>query len=180
MELFKNTNFDFLGHKWPFIIASLVLSVAGLLSLAVKGGPRYGIEFKGGMIMTVKFAQPPDVEKLRGALTRALPSPPSVQSFGGTNEIEIEVGLDPVAAAKDPNAGLDRSKQIVLDTLASTFGGSANGKLDLNNASGGQVAARLTDPLQRAGVQLSQQQVDQLGADIVAWRDQHGGLVTKI
>ena len=29
MELFKNTNFDFLGKKWPFIIASLVLTVAG-------------------------------------------------------------------------------------------------------------------------------------------------------
>ncbi len=58
MELFKKTNFDFLGHKWPFIIASLVLSVAGLISLAREGGPRYGIEFKGGMLMTVKFAEP--------------------------------------------------------------------------------------------------------------------------
>ncbi len=36
MELFKQTNFDFLGYKWPFIIASLVLSVLGLGSLAVK------------------------------------------------------------------------------------------------------------------------------------------------
>jgi preprotein translocase subunit SecF len=180
MELFKKTNFDFLGHKWPFIIASLVLSVAGLLSLAVKGGPKYGIEFKGGMIMTVKFAQPPDIEKIRRALDRALPSPPSVQSFGGSNEIEIEVGLDPAAARKDPNAGLDRSRQIVLDTLAATYGQAANGKLDLNNAGAAQVAARLADPLQRAGVQLSQPQIDQLATDIIAWRDQHGGLITKI
>src|ERR1700712_3690997 len=134
MELFKKTNFDFLGHKWPFIIASLVLSVAGLLSLAVRGGPKYGIEFKGGMIMTVKFAQAPDIEKIRAALTRALPSPPSVQSFGGSNEIEIEVGIDNTAASKDPNAGLDKSKQIVLNTLAATYGQPANGKLVLNNA----------------------------------------------
>jgi preprotein translocase subunit SecF len=180
MELFKKTNFDFLGHKWPFIIASLVLSVAGLLSLAVRGGPKYGIEFKGGMIMTVKFAQKPDIEKIRAALDRALPAPPSVQSFDGSNEIEIEVGIDNAAAAKDPNAGLDRSRQIVLNTLAATYGQPGNGKLDLNNAGGAQVAARLADPLQRAGVQLSQQQVDQLGADIIAWRDQHGGVVTKI
>ena len=33
MELFKNTNFDFLGKKWPFIIASLILTVAGLVQL---------------------------------------------------------------------------------------------------------------------------------------------------
>src|SRR5438034_9580389 len=103
MELFKKTNFDFLGHKWPFIIASLVLSVAGLASLALKGGPRYGIEFKGGMIMTVKFAQAPDIEKVRNVLTKALPLPPSVQSFGTSNELEIEVGIDEAAARKDPN-----------------------------------------------------------------------------
>ena len=36
MELFKNTNFDFLGKKWPFIIASLVLTVAGLGSLIAR------------------------------------------------------------------------------------------------------------------------------------------------
>ena len=58
MELFRNTNFDFLGKKWPFIIASLVLTVAGLVSLAMKGGPRYGIDFKGGTLMTVKFQTP--------------------------------------------------------------------------------------------------------------------------
>src|SRR4051812_23247612 len=110
MELFKKTNFDFLGHKWPFIIASLVLSVAGLVSLAVRGGPKYGIEFKGGMIMTVKFAQPPDIQKVRSVLGRALSAPASVQTFGGSNEIEIEVGQDNAAAAKDANAGLDRNK----------------------------------------------------------------------
>jgi preprotein translocase subunit SecF len=180
MELFKKTNFDFLGHKWPFIIASLILSVGGLISLAVKGGPRYGIEFKGGMIMTVRFAQAPDIEKIRGALTRALPLPPSVQSFDNSNEVEIEVGIDEAAAKKDPIAGLDRSKQIVLTTLASTFGQPGNGKLDLNNASAGQLSARISDPLQRAGVQLSQQQVDQLATDVIAWRDQHSGLITKI
>ena len=37
MELFKNTNYDFLGKKWPFIIASLILTVAGFASMAIKG-----------------------------------------------------------------------------------------------------------------------------------------------
>jgi len=41
MEIFKQTNFDFLGKKWPFIIASLILTAAGLASLAIKGGPKY-------------------------------------------------------------------------------------------------------------------------------------------
>ena len=68
MELFKNTNFDFLGKKWPFIIASLVLTVAGLASIAMQGGLKYGIDFKGGALMTVKFASTPPVEQIRNAM----------------------------------------------------------------------------------------------------------------
>ena len=59
MELFKSTNYDFLGKKWPFIIASLVLTAAGLISIAAKGGLKYGIDFKQGVMMTVKFAYTP-------------------------------------------------------------------------------------------------------------------------
>jgi len=65
MELFQNPNYDFLGFKWPFIIASLVLSVAGLSSIALKGGLRYGIDFKGGTLITVKFAGKPPVDEIR-------------------------------------------------------------------------------------------------------------------
>ncbi len=68
----------------------------------------------------------------------------------------------------------------MLDTLAKTFGQPGNGKLDLNNASGGQLADRLRDPLQRAGVQLSDPQVDALATAIVGWRDQHGGLISNL
>ena len=71
MELFKNTNYDFLGKKWPFIIASLVLTVAGLASIAAKGGLKYGIDFKEGALMTVKFAYPPPLDRIRSAMSRS-------------------------------------------------------------------------------------------------------------
>jgi preprotein translocase subunit SecF len=175
MELFKQTNFDFLGHKWPFIIASLVLSVLGIGSLIFHGGPRYGIEFRGGMLMTVRFAGQPQIEQVRSALSKTLPSPPSVQTFeSGSNEIEI--GTD---GADD--ASLAKNRAIVLDTLAKTFGSPANGKLDLNNAVPSQLADRLRDPLQRAGVQLSDDHVNQLAAAALGARDkQFSGVLTKI
>src|SRR6267154_2741537 len=142
MELFKQTNFDFLGKKWPFIIASLILTAAGLVRLAVKGGPRYGIEFKGGMLMTVKFQGEPPIEKIRSALTAVLPNPPEVETFeSGSNEIQIGTeGAD--------DATLAKNRELVIDTLAKTFGQPGNGKLDLNNASAGQLADRIRDPLQ--------------------------------
>jgi preprotein translocase subunit SecF len=174
MELFKNTNFDFLGKKWPFIIASLILTVAGLGSLAVKGGPRYGIEFKGGMLMTVKFQGAPPLDQVRSSLSKALASPPSVETFE-SNSNEIAIGTE-----GSDEATLATNHQLVLDTLAKTFGHPDNGKLDLNNASGGQVADRLRDPLLKAGVSLSDPQVDQLGAAIVGYRNQHGGLLANL
>ena len=45
MELFRDTRFDFLGRKWWFILPSLILTLAGLVSLLVNGGPRYSIDF---------------------------------------------------------------------------------------------------------------------------------------
>src|SRR5258708_3595788 len=168
MELFKQTNFDFLRYKWHFIIASLILSVAGLISLAAHGGPRYGIEFQGGMVMTVRFQNTPPIEQVRTVLSKALAVPPSVQTFeNGSNEIEIGTASGP--GVKDADQDLARSRQIVLDTLAKTFAQPGNGKLDLNNATAGQIATRLADPLQRAGVPRSQQQVDQLAASITRY-----------
>ena len=174
MELFKNTNYDFLGKKWPFIIASLVLTAAGLISLIAKGGPRYGIEFKGGMVMTAKFQSAPPIEKIRSVLSQRLSNPPTVQTFeSGSNEVAIGTdGAD--------NEALAKNRQVVLDTLAANFGQPGNGKLDVNNASIGTLAGRLRDPLQRAGIAMSDQQVGQLSTDVMKARDQKGGLLASL
>lgn len=174
MELFKNTNFDFLGKKWPFIIASLVLTAAGMGSCAIKGGPRYGIEFKGGMLMTAKFQTAPNIEKVRSVLSAKLPNAPTVQTFeSGSNEVEIGTdGAD--------NEALAKNRQIILDTLAANFGEPNNGKLDLNNASSGSLAGRLRGPFQTAGIALSDAQVNDLASAVMSARDQKGGLLASV
>jgi preprotein translocase subunit SecF len=121
----------------------------------------------------VKFASEPPVEKVRSALSSVLSSTPTVQSFeNGSNEIVIgtEGGNDQLLA---------KNRQLVLDTLAKTFGQPGTGKLDLNNASVSQLTNRLRDPLQQSGVQLSDQQVSQLAAAILTVRDKQGGLITN-
>ena len=175
MELFKQTNFDFLGKKWPFIIASLILSISGLVSLVVRGGPRYGIEFKGGMVMTVKFQSAPPVEQVRSSLSKVLANPPSVVTVeSGVNEIQI--GTEGSDAAT-----LDKNLKLVQDSLAATFGHPGNGKLDLNNASVNDLAGRITDPLQRAGVSLSDPQVKDLATAILNVRDrQNAGVLPNV
>ena len=165
MELFRNTNYDFLGKKWPFIIASLVLSVAGLASLALKGGPRYGIDFKGGTLMTVKFQGPPPEDQIRSAIGKRIKGEATVQNFvGGANEVSIGTeGADDKA--------LNENRRIVLDTLQNTFGQPASGKLDFNNTSEGALTDRLRDPLLKNGVALSDAQLQTLAGEMLGFRN---------
>ena len=114
MELFKNTNFDFLGKKWPFIGMSLVLTAAGLVSLVLKGGPRYGIDFRGGALVIVRFAQRPPVDEVRKALGKRLPSI-EVQEVTGTND-------DIIGTDVHDDKQLEAAEQTIVDELKSSFG----------------------------------------------------------
>ncbi|MBI4910338.1 MAG: protein translocase subunit SecF [Acidobacteria bacterium] len=163
MELFRKTNFDFLGKKWPFIIASLVLTVAGLGTMVMKGGPRYGIDFRGGVNMAVKFVQTPPVDKVRSALSSKISGEISVVENRTDNELLIGTEL------KDEKA-LDAARKTMQETLAATFGGTS-GKLDLHNTGAQALVDRLRDPLQRASVPMNDQQLRDLTKGILAYRD---------
>src|SRR5690348_13723155 len=167
MELFKNTNFDFLRWKWPFIGASVVLSVAGIVSILVHGGLRYGIDFKGGALMTVKFAYAPPIEKIRAAMGKKVKGDVSVQNFTDPSSVnEVAIGTE-----LEEEKLLNVNRQAMADVLTATFGQPQSGKLDLNNASQAQLADRLRDPLARAGVALSDQQLQKLVLDILNFRN---------
>ncbi len=169
MEFFKNTNFDFLGKKWPFIGASLVLTVAGLVSLVIKGGPRYGIDFNGGALMYLRFNQEPPVEKIRSALSGKIPGEISVQQISGRQE--VLVGTE-IAGEKE----LNQNRQIIEDTLRATFGGT-EGKLDLNNSSAEQLADKLREPLLQSGVAMSEQDLQDMARAIEQYRAGNGGIL---
>jgi preprotein translocase subunit SecF len=177
MELFKNTNYDFLGKKWPFIIASLVLSVAGLTSVVLKGGLKYGIDFKEGALMQVKFAYPPPDNKIRQAMLQQVKGEVSVQDLSGggvTNEVEI------ATEAKGQGEGqLAANRQDMERVLTATFGKPGSGKLDLNNTSRESLANRLREPLARAGVAMSEDQLQAVVGNLLdEINTRHSGLIT--
>jgi preprotein translocase subunit SecF len=171
MELFKSTNFDFLRYKWPFIGASLVLTAAGLISLAVKGGPKYGIDFKSGSLMYLRFNQEPPVQKIRSVLSEKISGEISVQQISG--KPEVLVGTE-IADEKQLNV----TRQTIEDTLRVTFGG-VQGKLDLNNSSAGQLADTLRDPLVKAGVNLNEDDLQSLAKAMEDYRNSHGGILNS-
>jgi preprotein translocase subunit SecF len=171
MELFKNTNFDFLGKKWPFIGLSLLLTAAGFISIGMKG-MRYGIDFKGGAQMSLRFAQEPPVQQIRTALESKLPGEIVVQQVSGKPEVLIGTEI------KDEKE-LNANRQLIDDTLRGMFGG-ADGKFDLNNSSSTELADRVRGPLQQAGVPLSEQDLQDLCAAINSYRADHGGILRSV
>ena len=95
MELFKNTCFDFLGRKWWFILPSLILTFAGLISLVVNGGPRYSVDFLGGAVMDVRWEGAPPIERIRAAVSSRLSgvSVVAAHDLTGSNEVLVSAEL---------------------------------------------------------------------------------------
>jgi preprotein translocase subunit SecF len=91
MELIKpDVNIDFIGKRKIALFVSLAILLVGLVSLVVKGGPDYGIDFAGGMIVQVKFDQDTNAAKIKQALAATGLEGLSVQTFGdGENEFLI-------------------------------------------------------------------------------------------
>ena len=51
MQLFKKTNFDFIGMRYRAYLFSGLILGSGIVSLVLKGGPKLGIDFKGGNLV---------------------------------------------------------------------------------------------------------------------------------
>jgi preprotein translocase subunit SecF len=173
MEIFKKTNFDFLGKKWPFIILSLLLTAFGLASLWIKGGPKYGIDFNGGALMDVNFIKRPPAEAIRSVLHQKISGDIEVQEISNSQEMLISTG------ARD-----NRALQIVRNDMIATLNGAYNpdsgGKLDINNVGQLALTDRLRDPFTRAGVVLSDDQLQTLTKAITSFRDSRSGLIHSL
>src|SRR5215470_10061703 len=96
IELFKQPNIDWMGKAKYFYALSGILLLAGWSSIFAKGGLYYGIDFKGGTNVDVKFSKPPDIDQLRKALSSQGLGNSEIQSIGdiagNSNEVLIFVG----------------------------------------------------------------------------------------
>ena len=93
MELIKpGINIDFVGRrKLAFAISGLLILMT-VVSLLLHGGPNYGIDFAGGILVQVKFKATTDAGAIKKALEPLGMSDALVQGFGrGKDEFLIRV-----------------------------------------------------------------------------------------
>src|SRR5271154_5525769 len=136
MELFHNdVNFDWMGKAKYFFALSLTLLVIGAASWIHKGSLDYGIDFKGGTLVYVRFAGTPPVDKLRQGLSQQGLGDSVIQQSSdianpNTNEVLIYL-----PQSGQGNEALDAGKTEILNALHATLGSSTEpGKQDFNAA----------------------------------------------
>jgi len=116
MEIIKNPNFDFIGKAKYFVALSVALILASLAWMAT-GHLRYGVEFSGGTQLILHFQNPPDIDKIRDAVTKVSPGA-VIQTYGDVTANKVLVRISQEASESD----LDAPARAVGQALADTYG----------------------------------------------------------
>jgi preprotein translocase subunit SecF len=184
MEFFHEPKIDWMGKKWYFIALSLALAVAGLISIAVHRGLVYGIDFRGGTLVYVKFAKAPNLDGIRGVLDRQNLRGATIQQFGASDDHEVIIGLD--VKTTTSSEALDTGKRAIVAALTGLYGVGPAGKVDFNNASPQTVAEHLVaaDPLRLSsqGMEEAAKTYRDIGEALVNYRNTppRSGLVADL
>ncbi|HTV57714.1 MAG TPA: protein translocase subunit SecF [Candidatus Baltobacteraceae bacterium] len=180
MEIFRDVNIDWMGKAKYFVTLSLILLAIGWTSILRHHGLDYGIDFRGGTLVYIRFANEPQMDKIRKGLQAAGLSNSTIQSISDisnpNSRNDVVIGLEEKGQG---NQALDAGKEAILAVLHKLFGTPA-GKPDFNSISAADLAAYLTqkDPLNLGAT--SGERYDQLARRLLAARDSdRGGIVTN-
>ena len=150
MELFRQTNIDFLRYKWIAIGVSWALIAVGIFAIFVQRGLKFGIDFAGGTQIAVQFAERPDLDRIRQVLQSANLGETGIQRYDeqSKNRVLIRVQLQ-------ASEGRDVSQEV-QNALRTGLQGPAAANpalLDINREGRDVLAARLgaADPDRVAG-----------------------------
>ena len=181
MEFFKQADIDWMGKaKYFFALSGLLLAV-GMASLIAHGGPYYGIDFKGGTVVDVRFAGAPPIDTIRNGLAQqgiGNSTIVPVSDIARPNSNEVLINLEEKGEGAE---ALDAGKAAILTALHATLGAGEPGKQDFNAAAVEAVSDVLTrkDPL-GAGATAGDRYA-QLARQIVNFRDKdRGGIITNL
>ncbi len=129
MEFFKQTNIHWMQKAKYFFALSGTLLVIGIIACVHNGGLSYGIDFKGGTLVTVGFAQAPNVDAIRHNLEAQGLGDSTIQSvhdISNPNANQLQIGL-PVKS--EGAQALDEGKTTIIKALTQSFPAGPAGKV---------------------------------------------------
>ncbi|WP_456470412.1 protein translocase subunit SecF [Caminibacter sp.] len=111
MEFFSNNKiYDFMGKRKIFVSISLFLIVLSLFSIFTKGF-NWGIDFKGGIEIQVRFEKPVDIAEVRKYVSKEFKGA-NITTFGAPNEILIRLNVDKVSSDLQKSLGAEIKKLL--------------------------------------------------------------------
>ena len=117
MEFIKpDINIDFLKYRRIALGFSGLLLMVSLLSLWVRGGPNYGIDFAGGILLQFKFHEQVETSDLRDALRELDLGQVVVQDFGSREDREFLVRVE------KKEIDLQALQQTIEEAMKNRFG----------------------------------------------------------
>jgi preprotein translocase subunit SecF len=181
MNFFKQVDLDWMGKAKYFFALSFLLLAAGLGSILAHRGLFYGIDFKGGTVVDVRFAGAPPIDTLRNGLVQ--------QGLGNStivpvNDLTTANGNEVLINLEEKGQGaeaLDAGKTAILNALHATLGAGEAGKQDFNAAGADTIAEVLTrkDPLGLGTA--AGDRYNQLARQLATFRDRdRRGIVTDL
>ena len=91
MEFFRiKKDIPFMRYARIFNVISLLTFLVAVGSLATKG-LNFGVDFTGGTVMEVSYEQPPELDRIREAMTKLGFAEASVQNFGTARDVLIRL-----------------------------------------------------------------------------------------
>jgi len=184
MEFFRQPNLNWMGKAKYFFALSGFLLLLGASSWVAKGGPngglKYGIDFKGGTLVYVRFAAAPPIDRIRSGLAAQGLGNSQIQKISdiaNANSNEVVIGLEEKGQGEE---ALDAGKSAILKALNAMFGVSDASRADFNNTSTVALADFLSkhDPL--ALGPGAAEHYAQIAKNLTDSRDKdHSGLITS-
>ncbi|HEY8520862.1 MAG TPA: protein translocase subunit SecF [Gammaproteobacteria bacterium] len=111
----RTPNFDFMGQRRIAVAITLVMVLASAIGLAVRG-LNLGLEFTGGVVVTVSFEQPVELDDVRQTLAAAGYDDVTLQTYGATSDVLIR--LPPTTVGEGLAEDADASAAVAEGVLA--------------------------------------------------------------
>ena len=91
MQLFRNDlSINFMRWRWLAVVLSSLLVVLSLVLLLTRG-LNWGLDFTGGTVLELSFAQAANLDLLRQQLTQAGYAEAVVQFFGSSHDVLVRL-----------------------------------------------------------------------------------------
>jgi preprotein translocase subunit SecF len=138
MKLLKlipdNTNLDFMRWRNVALVVSIIATIASLALVGVRG-LNLGVDFVGGQVVRTTFAQPVNVEQLRGRVNALQIGEASIQEFGGPRTYQIRL-----PKPEGGDAAASRAVTEVRGMIVKSYPGA---RVDAGESVSGKVSEEL-------------------------------------